>query len=169
MTRPSHRCHHRTRRYHRSCKAACSNASEFAPWSRRREHAFFYQSDPVNLHEHLCDFDLIVGFDALSHTYRPAAVPAHLASRLSRLHGGVLVLFEPREGGAAVTDETLATVQRATRPGSAEVCELLRQCGCEVLPVRTETFDLFDGVVAPDRVGVTRVALDVIVAIKRAQ
>jgi hypothetical protein len=153
-------------------KAMTANATpDFAAsWGPLRESACFYQSDPANLHAHLDDFDLVVGFDTLSHTYKPSVVPAHLASRVSRARGGVVVLFEPREAGlSAVTDETLASVQKQPRPSSTEIAELLvsgsRSHGrvASVCSITPWTFDIFDGVVSTERVGITRLSLDMIV------
>lgn len=146
-------------------KGAIAHGPDFS-FNDRREHACFYQSDPANLHAHLSDFDLIVGFDTLSHSYRPRTVPGHAVSRLSQQRGGVVVLFEPREAGmSAVTDETLASVQKQQRPASCEVADMLRAAGAKVLPPKAVSFDVYDGIVAPDRVGLTRLTLDMIVAI----
>ena len=147
-------------------KAVTARAGDF-DWGPTRENAFFYQSDPANLHAHLRDFDLIVGFDALSHSYRPEVVPSHALSRLSATRGGVLVLFEPPDAGISRgPEDALADDQAQRRPSSAEICAALRAQGATVLPVREESFHLADGLVTGDRVGIRRVTLDVIVAVK---
>lgn len=149
-------------------KSVHVKADDFA-WSSSRERAFFYQSDPANLHAHLDNFDLICGLDTLSHTYKPTMVPAHLISRLNKEKGGIVVLFEPHDAGtSAVSDETLGSVQKQPRPSSHDVCEMLKQGGAtEILPIQQVTFDICDGVVSAERVGITRLTLDAIVAVVR--
>jgi len=97
------------------------DASREAPtWAATRERAFFYQSDPANLHSHLKEFSLIVMFDVLSQgtTYAPSEVPAHLLSRL--LPGGLLVVVErdqhsdqrsnSRAAGVEVSEEQFTAI-----------------------------------------------------------
>jgi len=69
----------------------------------RREKAFFYQSDPANLHAHLKNFSLIVAFNLLeaSTSYDPATIAAHVFGRLNA--GGMYFLCEPKERSNAAT------------------------------------------------------------------
>lgn len=70
-------------------EARRAESTDYA-WAATRERALFYQADPTNLHAHMANFDAIVAWNCLERSYRPAAIPPHLLSRLNR--GGLLVI-----------------------------------------------------------------------------
>jgi 5-histidylcysteine sulfoxide synthase/putative 4-mercaptohistidine N1-methyltranferase len=110
------------------------------PWGCDREKAFFYQSDPSNLHPHLDKFDLVVVWNVLERTYKPQAVPAHVVERVNK--GGIIVFassfawdpkyanesawFQPStESNGPV--KTAADFIRATLRGIAEEVDTQRE------------------------------------------
>lgn len=115
--------------------------SERFGWHGQRDKATFFQSDPVNLHKHLDNFSMIVGWNCLEESYQPSAVPPHLLSRI--LPGGLLVLGSDNQFRA----------RGRKKSGSYAKDSLVTNEG--VKPLQDTLFELLGGDKVVERVGST--------------
>ncbi|KEG14416.1 generic methyltransferase [Trypanosoma grayi] len=118
-------------------------ASDYS-WHATRERATFFQADPTNLHAHMKDFSLILCWNALERSYKPADIPPHLLSRLE--NGGLLII-----GGGCVWSESGTPVKERFCGESARKEGLSEE----------EVYKLLGGEATVERVGEP---IDVVVA-----